>query len=144
MILTMTSSFSSGVWSRGTMTSALVKFCSSFTWSKQQSPGHAFCCRRAKILCYWLRASAQHQAAQSHPVPPHWDGHHPKRATTRTRGWGQDVAVITEQLGFAPALGQAGVMGDAQLWGWGEPPCTPHLPSCHLCLSRGRRRRKAP
>lgn len=32
LIFTKTSSFSSGVWSRGTMTSALVRFWSSFTW----------------------------------------------------------------------------------------------------------------
>lgn len=31
LILTITWSFSSGVWSRGTTTSAQVKFCSSFT-----------------------------------------------------------------------------------------------------------------
>lgn len=36
MILTITSSFSSGVWSRGTITSALVKFCSSFTWEGRE------------------------------------------------------------------------------------------------------------
>lgn len=57
MILTMTSSFSSGVWSRGTMTSALVKFCSSFTWSKQQR--HRFCWGRAKILPYWCCPSSE-------------------------------------------------------------------------------------
>lgn len=34
MILTMTWSFSSGVWSLGTTTSAAVKFCSSFTWGQ--------------------------------------------------------------------------------------------------------------
>lgn len=34
LIFTKTSSFSSGVWSRGTMTSALVRFWSSFTWDE--------------------------------------------------------------------------------------------------------------
>lgn len=75
MILTMTSSFSSGVWSRGTMTSALVKFCSSFTCSRGQNPRF-------------------------------WGGRPP--------------------VGPAP-----------------KPP-RPHVPFCHLCLSRGRLRRKAP
>lgn len=37
IILTITSSFSSGVWSRGTMTSALVKFCSSFTYDRRRA-----------------------------------------------------------------------------------------------------------
>lgn len=36
LIFTKTSSFSSGVWSRGTMTSALVRFWSSFTWKKKR------------------------------------------------------------------------------------------------------------
>lgn len=38
MIFTMTCSFSSGVWSRGTTTSAAVRFCSSLTWGKGQRP----------------------------------------------------------------------------------------------------------
>lgn len=36
-IFTTTSFFSSGVWSRGTMTSALVRLCSSFTWGQKDS-----------------------------------------------------------------------------------------------------------
>jgi len=148
MILTMTSSFSSGVWSRGTMTSALVKFCSSFTWSKRQSPAWALLGKSQNPpppVSPRLRASTRPQSAEGRTPSPPWDGHHPMRATTRTRGWGRDTAATTEHPGFASRGGQGWrAMPSSAAPGQGEHPCNPHLPSCRLCLSRGRRRRKAP
>lgn len=122
----MTSSFSSGVWSRGTITSALVKFCSSFTWSKQQ--GSRFCWGRAKILCCWCCPSSEPGHGTRLPclalcLSP-WDGCH--QEPPPGHGAGTETSLISQST-WTEGMGERGCTALYSQGRW-----SPHTPTYRL------------